>query len=518
CEGGEMSCKHLSRAGGLLAAAFLGLAVAASAGPADDTLRVAISAKIRNLDFNYSSRREGMIVAELVDESLFHYDPETKEYVPSVASGYVYADPLTVDVTLRGGVKFHDGTLLDAGDVAYTYNWIIDDRSGAKARKSVSRWLKKAERVDDRTVRFHLKSDYPLVLHDIARHVRLRKKGSYTVDGEADRNAMAKEPVGLGPYRVESFEPGREIVLRRHDGYFTDSPKGPAGIGRIVFRILSGKSARRDEASNGALDLMIDVAASEAADLAELPRLERISGPDLRIGFLVLDAAGITDHNGPLTDLLVRRAMNFAIDRARIAETLIGGASEPLYTPCHPAQFGCAQDITKYPYDPAKARELLATAGYPDGFKMNLMVYRNRAIARSVAADLGAIGIRVGLQTVDVDELRDARSFGEVQAYFGTWRSSGIPDVSAILPAHFAEGSDRNMSGDAFLSRTIAAAGRTGDQKKRAKLYRRALATITDQAYWVPLATYSRNHLVSSEVSFAVSADGLPRLYRAGWK
>src|SRR6056297_4309985 len=140
-----MKLTHTWLAGGLAASALAGAPVTAAADRADDTLRVAFAEEILNLDYNYTTKREYILRADLIDEGLFGYDPETNEYVPSVATGYEYVDDLTVDVDLREGVTFHDGTPLSAADVAYTYNWVIDEQSEAQAKGTIERWLDNAE-------------------------------------------------------------------------------------------------------------------------------------------------------------------------------------------------------------------------------------------------------------------------------------------------------------------------------------------------------------------------------------
>ena len=169
---------HIARWRSLCAASALALATVtgpASAGPADDTLRIAMSEEILNLDYNYTTKREYIILAQLTDATLFELDPETQEVNPSIATGYEWVDDLTLDVTLRDDVLFHDGTPLDAEDVAYTYNWIKNPESESNASGVVDRWLDNAEVTGPNTVRFHLQSVYPLVLRDMANRIMVRK-------------------------------------------------------------------------------------------------------------------------------------------------------------------------------------------------------------------------------------------------------------------------------------------------------------------------------------------------------
>ncbi len=508
--------KAISAAVGL---AVAGLPAAAVAGPEDDTLRVAFAEEILSLDYNYTTKREYILLADLIDEGLFGYDPVTNEYVPSVATGFTYVDPLTLDVDLRDGVTFHDGTALSPEDVAYTYNWVIADESESQAKGTIERWLESAEVVDEDTVRFNLSTEYPLVIRDLARRVQIRPAGTYhNENGEVDQDAMATEHNGLGPYRVVSFDPGEEVVLERFEGYFEESPKNPIEIGNIVIRNLPDMGTQQAELMSGGIDWMFKVSRDVAESLGGMPSIDHVTSTDLRIGFLVLDAFGHTDPDGPLTKVEVRRAMNHAVNRPEIAEYLMGGGSQPIHTACHPAQFGCFQDVMRYEYDPEKARELLAEAGYPDGFELELWSYRNKPIAEAIVADLENVGIDVSLRHVKLASLNEARANRDIQAYFGTWGSGGTPDTAAIARVHFNDTSDRNMSNDPKVVEDVLAAEVTGDQEKRRQLYEDALSRIAEQAYWVPLVTFAQNFLVASDVEFPTYPDGLPRIYRASWK
>ena len=223
----------------------------AFAGKADDTMRVGFTEEIIELDYNYTTKREYIIISDLIDDTLFDVDPETNEFHPAVASGYEYIDDRTIEVTLREDVTFHNGQPLTAADVAYTYNWIINPESESNAGATHDSWLGSVDVVDDYTVRFNLLSDYPLAIRDLASRVRIRPENTYHVNGEIVRNAAALEPVGLGPYRVARFTPGQDLVLERYEGYYADSPKGDAPIGNIVIRTIPDIGTQQAELMSG---------------------------------------------------------------------------------------------------------------------------------------------------------------------------------------------------------------------------------------------------------------------------
>jgi peptide/nickel transport system substrate-binding protein len=506
----------LARAfGPVVLAAGLAFGSGVAAGPGDDTLRAAMAGEILNLDYLYTTRREYIVIAQMTDATLFTMNPDTQEIEPGVALSYEFVDDMTIDVQLRDDVRFHDGSLLTAADVAYTYNWVIDESSESHAQALISRWLDRAEVTGDHTVRFHLNAINPLIIRDMAQRVMLRRDGAYHAGGDVDRNAMAIELVGAGPYRVADFEPGVEVVLERFDGYYGDAPE----IGTIVVRNIPDIGTQQAELMAGGINWMFNVPLDVARSLDAMPTIEHLAGPDLRVSFIVLDAAGITDPDGPLTDLRVRQAMNHAVNRDEIAEFLMGGgASEGIHTACHPVQFGCVQDVTRYEYDPDRARALLAEAGYADGFALDLWAYRERPVSEAVMANLEAVGIDINLRYVQLETLNQARASQDIAAYIGTWGSSGVADTALIARVHFSDTSDRHLSGDAQVVEWVLAAEATADQDARFELYRQAISRIAEQAYWVPLVSYSADYLVTSDLDFPLDDDGVPRLQNARWR
>lgn len=511
-----MVLRRCRRWAGVLALACAAASTQAWAGREDDTLVVAFQREVVNLDYLYTTSQEHVILSDLTDDRLFDVDTKTNEISPMLATSYKYVDDTTIDVTLREGVHFHSGAPFSADDVVYTYNWVLSPDSGTRASGTVSRWLKSVEKLGPLQVRFHLKAVYPLALRDMARRIPIRRNGAYEVDGKNDRGAQALHPDGLGPYRVESFQPGQKVVLARFDDYYAGSPKGRAAIGRIVARTIPDWGTQQAELMSGGVDWAYDMPLDVAQSMAATGRAVSKAGPSLRVSFVVLDASGVTGPN-PLADVKVRRALNYAVNRQAIAEFLIGGVAEPLYTACHPTQFGCSQDVPRYPYDLAKAKALLAEAHYKQDQPLDLWAYRDRAVAEAVAADLSAAGVNVKLRYGQLASLDRARAAGKIRAYIGSWANGGTADTAMIARVHFGD-TDRNLSRNPEVMRLVTDAERTNDSARRAGLYHQALQIIADQAYWIPLYTYSVNYLMSPDLEFPIPPDGLPRLYEARWK
>lgn len=506
-------CRIGVRLLGLLAACTL--SVFAHAEASKDTLVVALAAPLTTVDRLYSVQREGLILSQLTDDGLFHVDHESLEFVPLAAESFRWVNDTQLDVTLRDDVLFHDGSPLTAEDVVYTFNWVLDKDSGTSRGPVIRGWLDSVEQAGPHKVTFNLKVPYPMALRDMAVSIPLRKKDAYADIG----SAAQEQPLnGIGPYRVARFSAGREIVLTRFDDYFQASPKANPAIANMVFRVIPDQGTQQAELLSGGIDLMLDVPPDVADNVRHLPNVERMEGEDIRIGYITLDAAGASDPDTPFKHLKVRRALNHAINRDAIARYLVRGSAEVVDFACHPNQFGCEGTGPVYDYDPEKARQLLAEAGYPDGFSFDLWAYREKIMAEAIVNDLRAVGIDANLRYVKLNVFSKVRNDKGMSAFFASYGGGGTADASAITGVHFVANSPRNYSGDAALADTVLAAERTLDTDHRQALYRQALDRIAEQAYWVPMFSYSQNFLMSPGLELSAPKDGVPRLWQARWR
>ncbi len=489
----------------------------ARAGKADDTLVVAFKSAILSLDYVFTVKREYVILSEMIDDGLFYTDPDSLKPVPLAAKSYERVSDTQIDVELREGITFHDGSSFSADDVVYTYRFLLDPKNKTKRGTIYGRWLKGVEKTGPYSVRFTLKYPYPLAVQALGRGVPLRKAGAY--DGvEAGKIPAGNIHTGIGPYKVTEFHAGKQTTLERHEGYYQSSPKGRAKIGKVIIRTIPDWSTQQAELFSGGVNWMFSVPTDIAVNAGSLPMVKFISGPSMRVGFIILDAGGYTDPDGPLTKLEVRRALIHAIDREAIVKYLVKGQSSVIDAACHPLQFGCLDDVRKYKFDPELARRKLAEAGYPDGIKLDFWAYREKEVAEAIAADLEKAGVRVNFRYVKLPTLNKARRKRQIESYFGTWASGSVADVAAIASRHWSKNTDRDFSRDPRVSEYMNAAERVSDPAKREQLYKKALQLIADQAYWVPLYAFTLNYLTSPDVDFQAPKDGFPRLYLVGWK
>jgi peptide/nickel transport system substrate-binding protein len=483
------------------------------AGPADNTLRWASDSEPANIIPYQNTVREGVVMGYLIWDAPTYRDLATGEYKPHLAESVRLVNDTTIEMRMREGVVAHNGEVVDAQDVADTVNIMLDPANRILNFQRIA-WLSGAEVIDSRTVRLTMKEPYGPWQEYLTNVVIMPSDYLKRVGLEG----MAREPVGTGPYRVTELAPGRQTVLQRFDRYFGGA-KGQPAIERLIFRRIPEANTRMAELLTGGLDWIWRVLPDQARSLSTRRNLTISSGETVRIIYMSMDAAGRTGReNNPMTDIRVRRAISHAIDREGIVRNLVGEGAKVLHTPCQPEQFGCTQEgITTYNYDPARARALLAEAGYPNGFDVTLMAYRERPWVEAVIGQLRAVGIRAQLNWVQADTSSSEVRDGKVRLNIGAWGSTSLYDVAAVTSYFF-----RNTPNDMARDDEVAAMLRRGDTstnpQTRLEAYAPAIRRITEQAYWLPMWTFPLTYAFNSQLEFKPSADEVPRFFEARWR
>ena len=499
----------------LLAATLVGFAAPpAAAQKSADNLRIAMRDALPNVDPYYNNLRTGIVMHHLGWDGLVHRNPDTFKIEPLIATEWKFVDPQTLDFTLRPGVKFHDGSTLSADDVVYTLNLISDPASKVSTPANYY-WIDKAEKTGELSVRLHMKRPTPAALEWLALATPIYPKAyREKVGGEA----YAKAPIGSGPYKMVKVEPGVSIDFERFDDYWAGSPKGKPAIKKISVRFVPDATTEMTELLAQRVDWIWNLNPDQFDNVNKLPFLTAVRKESMRVGYLSLDAAGRTGADNPLTKVKVRQAIWHAIDRKTIADKLVTGGSRVPAAPCFPPQFGCDGEIAVlYDYDPAKAKQLLAEAGYPNGFEVELASYVLPQWGAAVQNYLAAVGIKAKLNQMQTAALTQRAMAGELALYLGSWGSFSINDVSAILPTFF-DGGANDYARDPDVQKWLVEGGSSNDPEVRKKAYSAAIQRITERAYWEPLHTYVTTYGYSKQLDFTPYADELPRFYLAKWK
>ncbi|MET3600791.1 ABC transporter substrate-binding protein [Martelella mangrovi] len=495
----------------LSTAVFLTASSVAFAGKDDNSVNMAFGKELETADVYFNTAREGLLLNYSVWDGLLYRNPETGEYEGNLATEWEWVDDVTLEFKLREGVTFHNGEPFNADDVVYTIDYITNPDNGVK-NVSNAAWIDHAEKIDDYTVRIIAKAPFPAAEEYLSGPLAMYPNEYYA---EAGPSGMGLKPVGTGPFKVTEVDPGKHFVLEAFEDYH-DGPKGKPGVETVDIRTIPDVNTQIAEFFNGTLDFLWNVPADQAEKLDATGNYNVVNAPAMRIGYITMDAAGRADPDGPMTKTKVRQAIYHAIDRQAIVDALVKGSSTVIDSACSPAQFACAQDLPTYDYDPEKAKELLAEAGYPDGFTIDFYAYRNRPYAEAITGFLSEVGISTNFNYMQYSALRELHRKGEVPMAFLTWGSNSVADASAST-AEFFTGGPQDDARDPEVIEWLEEGDSTNDKAARTDLYKKALTKIVDEAYWVPLFTYNVNYVMDPDMSFKPTDDELVRFYDFSW-
>lgn len=512
-------------ASALAAAALLSAAWAptAMAGKQNDTLVWVGETELNTADTYYLAARELGIISLSNCDSLMFRDLDHASYQGLLATSWKWTDQLTLDLQLRQGVTFQNGKPFSSDDVVYTFQHLLS-KEGRPAIAFPVEWIKSVEALGPYSVRFHLRKPTPMAFEYLSGMTPIYAKGTYDAapevtapDGSKRHDWGAVRPICSGPYKITDMQPGRSVTLEKNPNYFKGGPKGTPSIGKIVYRTVADPQAQIAGLLTGDIDWAWSLNRDDAGKVAQMGNLTVASAPTMRINALSMDAAGRSGPN-PFTDVRVRQAVNYAIDKAAIVKNMLGGGAQVLDSACYPSQVGCTADgVPRYPYDPAKAKALLAAAGYPNGFNIALYAYRDRPLVESMIGYLRAVGINIDLKYMQIATWNPQYNAGKMPMSFITWGSLGVNDASASA-SHYFSFTPEDYARDPELQKILSQADVSYDENQRKALYKQALTRIADQAYWAPLFSQVRYYAFSQDLAFKPTADEFPQFFAAHWK
>ena len=502
----------------LAAAVTLAVAPAAYAGKANDELVWTTTREVAVADPYFNNTRELVIMGNTVWDGLLFRNLKTGEYEPLLATSYKWVDSTTIDFELRDDVVFHDGSKFGPEDVVYTVNFVSDADNGVLTQANV-KFLKSAEKTGPNSVRIHLKEPFPAALAYFAQTVFMMPEGHYDsakdgADGKKDYGTVKAN--GTGPYKMVDVVAGDRVEMVRNENYFKNGPKGQAAIGKLTFRTIKEMNTQIAELLTGGVDWIWDVPKDQAEKLGERGGTTVTNAKTMRISYIAFDVDGDSGEKA-FTDKRVREAVAHAINRKSIVENLVGPASVVIDSACHPDQFGCAQDVKKWDYDPEKAKALLKEAGYGDGLTTDIYAYRQREFTEAVIGDLANIGIQANLKFMQYRALRHLVWKGTTPLHHMTWGSNSVPDISAST-GHFFSGGKDDPAKDPDVVEALQKGDTSTDPAVRKEAYKKALSIISSELYWLPMFTYAKYYAYSEDLDFTPTSDEIPRFYTAKWK
>ncbi len=495
-----------------LAACAIATAPAMAAGK-DNSLRVADDQVLDNADPYFNNVRIGVILSQQVWDTLIYRGPKSNEYKGQLATSWKWIDQKTLELELRKGVKFHNGASFDADDVVYTLNFVSKPENKATTQSNVD-WIDHAEKLEPYRVRIVTRRPFPAAIEYLAGPIVIHPHEYYEQVGP---KGMNEKPVGSGPYRIVEHALGKYIRLVRNPDYFQDSPKPQPTIDKVELRFIPDRQTQVAEMMSGGLDLIKNVPLDQAQQLRTAPDLQVVSAEIMRYAFLQMNSTERTPAP-QLRDVRVRKAIMHAIDRAAMVKAIVGEGSRVLNVPCFPSQFGCSDEqAPRYAYDPARAKALLAEAGYPDGFDVDLYGYRDREQVEVIIGYLRAVGIRANLHYVQYAAHRDSVRAGKAPLAVWTWGSFSINDVSAgVSVFHKWQADDAER--DPEVRDLVDRGDSVVDPETRKAAYAKALGLIAERAYVLPLYSIPTYYVAAKNLVFAAYPDEVPRFWEMRWK
>ncbi len=486
----------------LLVPVFALVAVLAAGPSRAQTLVVAHSALPTGLDSADAQDVFSQNVAINVTEPLIGYGGDGTELTPLLATAWrPNADATVWTLTLREGVRFHDGTSFDADAVKFNldrwnepghphahrdqgktyvpWRWVF---GGVRGEGSL---LEEVRVVDAATVRLVLREPVAFLPALLAAPFFQIDSPEAVRTAGADYGTPAVGSVGTGPFRFAEWREGDRVVLERHDAYWGE----PARVRRIVSRGLPDATARLAELLAGTVDIALNLDA-DAVPVVRARADLRLVAPEaeLNVGFLAMN-----QDVAPFDDVRVRRAVAYAVDRQAIVDAFYGAFATLAVDFLPPLLWGHA-DLEPYRYDPGRARALLAEAGLPDGFTTELWYVpvssplepAPRAIAETIASYLADVGIDARPRTQDWNAYLADATAGRLPLYMLGW-AADYADPDSFLRTFF--GASRYASpgwDDEEVVAWVERARRSTDAEERAALYARVLRRAYEQVPALP--------------------------------
>ena len=417
--------------------------------------------------------------------------------VPTLANGGVRVRPdggMDVTWTLRPGVTWHDGTPFTSADVKFTVEAINDPSYNPESTDGFDR-ISSVDTPDPLTAIVHYKEVYaPYALQfmrgALPRHILQGRD----IDRATDYN---RAPLGTGPYRVAEWRSGEYIRLERVPNYW----RGQAAIEEILFRFIANTNTRINQLRTGEVHLVAMFPWDKHREVAALPNVDVRRTPGNAYEHVTLNQRRVAAFR----DVRVRRALMHAIDRDLIAASILDGLAPVTHGPSQPVSWAFTPDVTRYPFDPAKARGLLDEAGWvlppagtirqKDGTALRFTVITQAGfavreqVAQVVQRQFRDVGVEMDVQLVDGTSISSLWFEGRFDAMLHWWQMPADPELTLFFAADRMPPRGRNINyiEDEPLTDLVYAADRTVDQAERTRLLARAQQRIADLLPELPL-------------------------------
>lgn len=443
-----------------------------------------------------------------VYDGLVRYSAGTLEVEPALATSWAISeDGKTYTFKLREGVTFHDGTPFNAEAVVFNFDRMLKEdhpyhNTGPFPLSFFFSAVEAVEAVDPVTVRFTLNAPYAPFLSNLAYPTGLIVSPAAVMQHGVD---FGRNPSGTGPFRFAEWKANESVVITRNEGYWD----GMAASEAVVFRPISDANTRVAEMLSGGIDLMVEVP-PVALSQFQTPAFQIAEQAGPHVWFLILNA-----KEGPFADKRVRQAANYAINKEALVNDVLEGTAAVAAGPTPPAfSWAYNETLQAYPYDPDRARALIAEAG-AEGAELTFYVTEGGsgmldpvAMGTAIQADLEAVGFKVKIETYEWNTFLGQVNPGlEGKADMAemAWMTND-PDTLPFLALRTEAWPDKGGFNSGYYSNPkvdelLEAARASTDQAERARLYREMQVIVQDDAPWVFVANWKQNAVTTDKVT-----------------
>ena len=469
----------------LLMALALCAPLASFASDDGKTLVFAIGAEPIKLDPPNQTDNPSEMVIRTIYDGLVDFGPNM-EIVPRVAKSWdISKDGLTYTFHLRKGVKFHDGTPLNAEAVVFSVSRNLDPDHRTRRTKLYLPFIESIKAADEYTVVMKLKNPFGAILAHFA-HAAGSIVSPAAVKKYGDK--LAVNPVGCGPYKFKEWVPGDRIVLVANKDYWGPKPK----LEKVVFKPVPEAGSRVVMLETGEADLVYPVPIIEVDRLNASKVAKVESSPTARAMY-----AGMNIYKKPFNDVRVRQAINYAINKKSIVKNILKGMASPSKSMMGSLVWGYTPS-GYYDYDPKKAKKLLAEAGYPNGFEISFWTPEGRypmdaQISEAVVGMLNKVGIKAKLRKWEwasyLKNLRKKPEEAKYDMFYIGW-SPSTGDADWALRPLFAtdmwapEGNNRQYYSSKKVDEGLLKGMKTADPEKRKAVYAEVQKELVKDAAW----------------------------------
>ncbi|UTR16394.1 glutathione ABC transporter substrate-binding protein [Salipaludibacillus sp. LMS25] len=423
---------------------------------------------------------------------------EDMELEPLLATEWEATADDVWEFKLREGVTFHDGSEFNAEVVKANIDRILDE-DVASPRALLYNMVEEVVVVDDYTVEFH--TEYPFaplpshLAHNGGGMISLEAiEADYAAmeDGEQPGSYINENPIGTGFFKFEEWQTGNRVELVRNDDYWGELAK----VESVTFKVVPEDLTRIAELETGEAHIIFPVNPSDKA------LVENTEGVDVyEAESLSLSYVGFNLQKEPFDDPLVRQALSMAINKEDIITGVLEGTGTPAVGPIGEQVFGFSDEVESLPYDPERAQELLAEAGYEDGFETTLWTNDNREredIAELVQSQLAVIGVDVKIEVLEWGAYLENTAEGKHDMFILGWvTATGDADygMHALFHTdHLGEAGNRTFIENEELDKLLDQAREERDEATREALYKEAMEIVVDESPMIYL--YHQTYLV----------------------